>query len=229
MASIAHPRKFSTLMGYLAVEHTGQIVETSLFKGAYLRFGRLLMVCLSLYETGAILGRARRDKLSILARTFPVLKGHEDDFINLLQENARERLEKFGKEPDSFFNFIMSTELEKANLSLTGSNFKTLKKAFMKKFPLKEAEPIIKELGLEGIGFGSCFPELTEKIWRRTYESIDMDKWSKWRSYGLALSEKPLKMNFEEQEQIVLEMVSTYVSEHYPELIDPLELHLRQS
>ena len=57
------------------------------------------MVCISLYETGVILGRARREKLCMLARTFPVSEGHEDDFINLLQENARERLEKFGKEP----------------------------------------------------------------------------------------------------------------------------------
>ena len=123
----------------------------------------------------------------------------------------------------------MSTELEKANLSITGSNFKTLKKVFMEKFPLKEAESIIKELGLEGIGFGSCFPELTEKIWRRTYESIDMDKWSKYRSSGLVLSEKPPKMNLEEREQMVLKMVAAYVSEHCPELIDPLELHLHQS
>lgn len=200
-----------------------------MLRGSYIRFGRFLIVCSFLYEAGAILGRARRDKLMLLAKIIPVEEGREHGFINFLQRLARERLEKFGKEPTSFINFVMSTELEKVGLSLTASNFKTLKKAMEEKWPLAKTEPFIILRGEEGIGFGSCFPELTEKMWRRTYEAIDMDQWSEARAYGLTLPEKPPKMSFEEQEQNVLEMVATYVSEYYPELVDPLGLRLPQS
>ena len=226
MARNAHQ---PTLMGYLGMIPMRQMIGTRLFGGPYLLFSQVLTVSLFLYETGAILGRARRDRLSILAKIVPVLEGREDDFINFLQRLARERLEKFGKEPDSFFNFIMSTELEKVGLSLTGSEFKTLKKTFDDKFPLKGSEPLIKLIGEEGIGFGSCFPDLTEKIWRHAYESVDMDSWSEARAYGLTLSEKPPKMSFEEREQTVLDMVAIYAAVYYPELLDPLDLRLPQS
>ena len=226
MANKAHQ---PTFMGYLGMVPARKMIETSLFREPYIRFGGVLAVSTFLYETGAILGRARRDKLTLLAKIAPVLEGREDDFINFLQKQARERLEAFGKEPDSFFKFIISTELEKVGLSLTGSNLKTLKKAFEEKFPLKGDEPAIKLIGEEGIGFGSCFPDLTERMWRHAYESVDIDQWSEARAYGLTLPEKPPKMSFEEQEQTVLDMVAIYVAEYYPELLDPLNLRLPES
>lgn len=78
--------------------------------------------------------------------------------------------------------------------------------------------------GLEGIGFGSSFPQLTEKMYRNLHESIDMDVWSKWRAHGLAIPEKPTQMTLEEQEALILQMVAAYTSEYYPELLDLLDL-----
>lgn len=226
MARKVHPRRFSTLTGYLLVgmEPVDRMVKIGLFRGPSILFGQSIMAGGYLYDILAILGRARCKRLNILVKILPVLEGSEDDFINDVQKMARDRLEKFGKEPDSLVSFIFSTELEKVGLSLTDLNLEAFKKAMEERWPLKEAEPIIKSIGVEGLGFGSCFPELTEKIWKRAYESIDMDEWSKWRAYGLAISEKPPNLTFEEHEQSVLEMVATYTSEHYPELLDPLDL-----
>lgn len=223
MASNA-PRR--TLMGYLGMFLMGQMSETRLFRGPYIRFGRILTVSAFLYETGAILGRARRDKLSILAKIAPVLEGAEDDFINDMQEKARERLEKFGKEPNSFVDFVMSTELEAVGLSLTGSNLKALKKALNEKGSLREDWPAIAAIGIEGIGFGSSFPDLTERMLRRTYDSIDMDLWSKARAFGVNLPERPTIKSFEEREQTVLKEVAIFASKYYPELVDALDLRL---
>jgi hypothetical protein len=216
-----------TLMNYLGMVPMRQVVKTRLFGGPYIRFYDFLSVSLYLYESGAILGRAKRDKLMILAKMIidPGKAGRESEFIELLQQQAKKRLEKFGKEPTSFFMFFLSTELEKVGLSLTGSSIKTLKKAFDEKWPLnEETETPIEARGPEGIGFGSYFPELTEKMYRNFHENIGTDAWSEARAYGLSLPEKPTIISLEEQEETVLSMVASYASEYFPELIRPLGL-----
>jgi hypothetical protein len=141
-----------------------------------------------------------------------------------LQEQAKERLEKFGKEPDSFLDFIYSTELAKLGLSLTDfPDMKTMKKKLGEKFPLKGMiDRVIKMQGLEGIGFGSSFPDLTEKMVRNLYEHFDMNKWSEARAHGLNIPEKPRKISFEEREEEVLTEVANYTREYFPELVEPL-------
>ena len=222
-----------TLMGFLGIPIVTKAAKTRLFGGPYIRFYNLFEVLFYLYMTGAILGRARRDKVSELAKIFSV-PGREEEFMNWLQEQAKERLDKFrnevGKEPSTFTEFILFREFESATgMSLTGwfgnkKETKKLLKACDEKVPLEKAEPVIKEFQLEGIGFGSSFPELTEKMYRNSFENIDMDVWSKHRACGLAISEKPTIISLEEQEDIVLNMVATYASEYYPELLDPLDL-----
>lgn len=218
-----------TLMGYLGMIPVMKVTRTRLFGGPYIRLGDFLIVCSFLYEAGAILGRARHDKLTILAKAFPADPGKEDSFINDLQNEARKRLEEYEKEfkkqPNSFLDLVYVLELKKLGLSLGDTDFKTLKKAFGEKWPLKEAEPHIKFFGLEGIGFGSCFPELTVKMRLSHYiQNIGLDKWQKYREAGLHISEQPNIISLEEQEHDVLSMVAAYVSENYPELLDPLDL-----
>jgi hypothetical protein len=211
-----------TFIGFLSIPVVTKVAKTRLFGGPYVHFGGFLMVCSYLYENGAILGRAKRDKLTELAKMFSI-PGTEVENINSLQEQAKTRLKKFGGEPSSFYIFFISGELEKLGLSLS-SDLKVLKKAFKEKWSLKTTEPFIKIFGLEGIGFGSSFPELTEKMYRNSYENIDMDVWTKHRAHGLAIPEKPTIISLEEQEKTVLQMVAAYASEYYPELLDPLDL-----
>ena len=97
-------------------------------------------------------------------------------------------------------------------------------KACDEKVPLEKAEPSIKAFELEGIGFGSSFPELTEKMYRNTLENIDRDVWAEMRAHGAPITEKPRIVSLEELEEATLQMVVAYASEYYPELIDPLDL-----
>jgi len=222
IARKAHTRSKLYIMTYLSKEPLRQLVRISESRGLYLLCGQAILIGSFLYETLAILARARCDKLNILSQLF-IREGTEDSFINDMQKQARERLEGFGAEPDSFLDFVMLTEFESVGLNLTDPNLKAFKKAPMEKWPLKEAESILYSIGLEGIGFGSCFPELTEKLYRNYHESIDMDVWSKWAA-RLAIPEKPTIISLEEQEEIVLQMVAGYASEYYPELLDLLDL-----
>ena len=216
-----------TLMGFLGTGPVMKLTKTRLFGGPYIHFGGYLMVCSYLYENGAILGRARSDKLSTLAKMFPADPGKEDSFISELQNVAQERLNEykreFEKEPNSFLDIFYLLELKRVGLDLADTDLKTLRKASGEKYSLKQAEPYIKMFGLEGIGFGSRFPELTEKLYRNYHESIDMGVWSKWAA-RLGIPEKPTIISLEEQEKTVLQMVAAYASEYYPELLDSLDL-----
>lgn len=223
-----------TLMGFLGIPIVTKVAKTRLFRGPYIRFYNLFEVLSYLYMTGAILGRARRDNITELAKMFS-MPGGEEEFMNWLQKQAKERLDTFrnevGKEPDTFNEFILFKEFESAiGLSMedwfkayADGNTRIMRVAD-EKVPLEKAEPVIKEFQLEGIGFGSSFPELTEKMYRNAFENIDMDLWSKHRAHGLAIPEKPTIISLEEQEEIVLQMVATYTSEFYSELLDPLDL-----
>jgi hypothetical protein len=244
------------LMDYLSLSSVSQVTEERGFLGGtYIRLYNYFWVLSFLYESGAILGRARRDKLSILEKMlFP--GGNAPSFLSVkvLQDKADERLyryrQRFGKEPDTFGEFIFERELQIATgLNLTDSleafergNKKALK-PFDKKVPLEKAGaewgkniPIektqaeIRMFVAEGIGFGSLFPELTEGILRNYYESIqvDMDAWHKERKTNLTTPQKPKILSLEEQEETILKIVAECAKECYPELLGPLDLRRYQ-
>ena len=221
-----------SLMGFLGTTAITKVTETRLFGGRYLRLLNFLGLLSYLYESGAILGRAICNKLRILTKMLVVPGAEIDKFIKISGDAAKERLDTFrnevGNEPDTFNEFILLRALER----LTGPSpdLKALKKVFSQKVPLEKAWIDIQTFGVEGIAFGSSFPELTEKMYRNSYESPDVDKWSKARAYGLDIPEKPEIISLEEQEEVILQMVTAYASEYYPELLDPLDLrgHLKE-
>jgi hypothetical protein len=188
-----------------------------------------------MYESGAILGRARRNKLAILEKMITRPEAVEGESIKMLEKLAKERLAAFrqevGKEPDTFFEFVQQRELQEATgISLSGSveayiaGNKKIRKEFDKKISLESAEAMIKMFGLQGIGFGGFFPELTERMYKNVYEHIDSEIWSEAREAGLGIPESPTVDSLEDREEAVLQMVAAYASEYYPELLEPLNL-----
>jgi len=162
--------------------------------------------------------------------------------IAFIQSEAKARLKKFteqkGKEPDTFNDFIALTELEEAakvmGLSIDEdayyqdpkSHLKNLGKLYSHEVALDDVYKNILNCSLYGIGFGSRFPELTVRMYKNTYENIDVDmkEWAEARSYGLNIPEKPDFIPLEEREKEILAIVAGYTGEYYPELLDPLDL-----
>jgi len=198
-----------------------RFVEKGFLGKHRIKFSHLIMVSQFLYETGAIIGRARRDKLQILGKMLAV-PGKETEFTSWLQELSQNRLTNYGKEPDTFFSFIWNTELAKAGLKMDWS--KEFVKACDQKIPTDAAEPIIKSLGLEGIGFGSKFPSLTEKMLKQQYESDKSDTIAEMRKYGAKIDERSLHVALIDREKEILTALGIYVNEYFPELLKSLEL-----
>lgn len=224
-----------SLTGLLSEIPLKQALKKQLFGGHYLRLWDYFATLSFQYESGAILGRAKRDKISTLVNMLVVPGADTKKFMKSMQDQANERLEKFrselGEEPNTFYDFIFYREFEGVvGLSLnkvfeehTRGN-KKVAKVFDRKVSLDIAWPVIQTYGAGGIGFGKSFPELTEKMYRNATENINMDEWSKAREYGLAIPEKPDIVSLEEREKSLLQIVAAYASEYYPELIDPLNL-----
>jgi hypothetical protein len=222
-------------MGFLDMSAVMKVTQKQRFGGFYIRLCNFFEILSLQYECGAILGRARRNKLDILEKMLliPGTKGKLMKLCVVLQGLAKERLDGFrkdvGREPETFLEFILVRAFENKGLSLTGwsgdkKETKKMTEACDEKVPLEKAEPEIKMYGLEGIDFGSSFPELTEKMHRSAYENAGMDVWSEARAHGLDVPEQRRILSFEEQEETVLQMVASYTSEYYPDLLDPLDL-----
>jgi len=221
-------------LGYLSREPIGRILEKDILGRSYVRFLPFLITGWELYMIAAALGHARRDKFEILVNLFydrpqkrDELKSLTNDLTNLAQKRLDDYRSSYGKKPDSFFDLFIRTELNRAGLSFEMPP-KRFEKAAKMKISLKmEHGPtfLAQDFIMEGIAFGASFHELTEKMWKRVSE-IDLDEWRKWRERGLDIAEQPIPVTLEETEQEVLHVVAVYVSEYYPQLMEPLGLQL---
>ena len=86
-----------TLIEFLSSVPVRREVKKPLFGGHYLRFDAFCHILCFVYEEGALLGRARRDKLSILEKML-IIPGIEFKPIENAQEMAKERLAQYLKE-----------------------------------------------------------------------------------------------------------------------------------
>jgi len=211
-----------SLVTYLALEPTRQVLRSRLIGGPYLTFGSFLSLCAYLYENSALISRAKRDKLFVLEKILgrPPQPGQ---LVAKLKQMAKERLASFGGSPTSFFSFIIETELKKLGLSLSPPHPKVMK-AFSEKLPFKKAALFIEMWTTEGFGFGAAFPDLTEQMYRRFHENIDKRDWADAKAAGLSLPESPTVIRLEEQEQTALAILATYAREYHSELVEPLGL-----
>lgn len=254
-----------TFIDFLGYKPVMALAKKSLFGKPYLTFNAYCAVLASVYESAAVVGRAKSDKLSIIEKIIAAqysqygpepIKDHQI-------RAAKERLDEFkkerGREPHSFLEFIQVKQLENAIpdeklkglfsrlydmrqkgragervtnklgelTQLSFESKKAMKKVLKKlemKVSLVGAEPGIRLLGREGIGFGSSFPKLTERMFRNLHENIDMLGWSEAAVHALALPAKPPIITLEEGEEEILQIVAVYTNRYWPEMLDPLDL-----
>ncbi len=214
-----------------------------LFGRTYVRAIDFIDIQEQLYSIGAALGHTLRGKLDSLEKLLfvPGAKESEADRIMSLckkdaRKNFKEFVNEFGREPDTFGDLIsyrtLGKKLRNADVRLSAEEAveaytqgdRRIKKIFNEKGDLEDGEigQILGIMLLQGIHFGSSFPELTEKMYQRA-QMEDNDFWTaKWQ--GVTIPEEFKATGLEETEGAVLQMVAAYTSEYYPELLDSLDL-----
>jgi len=246
-----------SLQGFLVWILLKSLVRKTLIGKRYIPLATCLLLFQVEYETGAVLGRAMRDKLDILKKMLSIPGLNLVNVIKDVQEAEKKRLDDFkkehGDEPKTFGDFIYWPLWERATgLTLDGlfkpsdiENHEIIRKRLSKiiqkklgvKVSLDEAQPRISDFLLEGLGFGSTFPELTENMCKNVYayKKNDEELWRISRALGFSTPEDLLRRvglpttvgqppTLKEQEELVLGRVAVYASQHYPELLDSLDL-----
>ena len=211
-----------TLVQHLAREPLKRFAKTGPFFWAGMRFSKLLLVSSYVYEAAALLARARSDKLDLLEEMLGEQE-YEGPWTAYLQQQAQERLDQMGKEPTSFFSLVWTSEQARLGLA-TGIDFTTLRHVMDQRIGRADSRQAIERIGVEGIGFGAAFPDLTEKIYRKAHEQSEsvelMESWARGRYSSPTEPKVPL----EEREREVLSAVAAYAQAHYPNLVEPLGL-----
>ncbi len=202
-----------------------------------------LLPCI--YECGAVLGRARRAKVELLELMIPLSHSRiqalhpkpvrrETSIVNSAKEAASLRLDEFttkkDREPMSFTELVDSTIVATffpADITVKERE-KSSQLIFRRPFSLNEVYPYLRVFLLEGVGVGSTFPDLTERLFGNRYQSIDMAKWNKskkeTRQQGMVFPEEPTAINLIAFERDILITIAMVSEDSYPQLLQPLDL-----
>ena len=213
-----------TLGQYMSKGTLGPLVRKKLFGGYEVPLGPCLInVSTWLFQKGAILGRARFDRLDVLVKLLSCDPEREEDACSELRRVAKKRLDNFGREPHSFHTYWWETEF--STFDFTDSN--VLKSLSVKKVCLEEIASSVDYWLYSGIAFGATYPQLVAKIWIQTYETSKPNEWAMAREqYGLDIPEEQTLLPLDEMEQGVLLEVGRYVFDFFPQLMEPLGLKM---
>jgi hypothetical protein len=191
-----------------------------LFFAPYLPFQRYLGCYQEAFEVGVVLGYAFRNRLAVFAKLFSE-PGHEQEVVTFMQELGERRLREVG-EARGFFDLATLAEEHRIKANWQESGITEAEIGRLEKYHKMSAKKASGNLYVAvntGIGFGSAFPELTEKLWKVRHErAIDRDEWAKWRKMGYG-DEPPEPVPLAKRQEDLLTLVELFVSKACPELL----------
>ena len=188
----------------------------------YIYLGQVLTVSFWLYETGAILGRLCKKRITSVLKTFE-FEDKLASFTSYWETQAKERLNKFAGNPTNFPVFVITTDLD----MYFGATLDDYMRLANNKFKRNEGERLLQIVNtsmIEGIMFGSIYPDLTLDILKNEYENIDMENWEEARKYGVSLPESPSIKTVADKENETTVLFKDYLTEYHPGLIKELQL-----
>ncbi|MBU4227135.1 hypothetical protein KJ987_02680 [bacterium] len=201
---------YINLQGFLANVIVESLTRNTLFEKHYVSLAKCISLLQLGYETGAVLGYARGNKLDILNKMLSMQDMIFDNIIKDMQKSEKKRLDDFKKEhggkPDTFADFIYWPLWERATGLTLDDLFKPLgwetlgrtrkrlsniiQKKLGSKVPFEQAQPEIGGFLLGGLGFGSTFPDLTVKMFKNIYnKKNEGELWSISKTLGLSTPE----------------------------------------
>jgi len=230
-----------TFVDFLGYRPAMAMAKKRLFGGPYITFNDYCGVLASVYESSAVVGRAKSNKLSIIEKIIEAqYPRYGPEPIKDLQKKVKEHLDEFkkerGREPHSFLEFIQVKQLENAlqhegiigretlkslEIGDTSSGKKVIEKLIgdisSDKKAMKKLEMKISLRGTEiGIrifgGEGIAFGISFPELTERMYRNLHEN------------TEEPPIITLEEGEEEILKIVAVYTNRYWPEMLDPLDL-----
>ncbi|MFC2048334.1 ribonuclease H-like domain-containing protein [Chloroflexota bacterium] len=214
-SSISRSPGKSTLFSHLGSPALEQVSRAGLAGQSYVPLSGLLHVCAYMYETGAILGRARQDRLlELLSMSFSA-----DEVQYCLAELRyllRRRLEKSGRYAHSFYTFYLHGTMRDMNMNFDINGMREAHHNIRDKI---EAGHFLEYAGAEGLLLGGWYPDLAEKMYGKGYGAQENIINEMTRGVAL-LPEETTITSIQEREQAILNSLNAFISQYPPELAD---------
>jgi len=207
----------STLFCQIGSPALDQVSRTGPAGKSYVPLSGLLQVCAYLYETGAILGRARQDRLlELMSMSFAAeeVQFHLAELRSLL----RRRLEKSGRYAHSFYTFYLHGTMRDMNIYFDISG---MRKAHNDVRDKTGVGNFLEHAGAEGLLLGAWYPDLAEKMYGKGYGAQE-DIINEMTRRVAVLPEETAIASIQEREELILSKVGVYVSRYHPELANTL-------
>jgi len=234
-----------TLAEHIVGEQLARLAQKKLSGGYEVPLLQFLPLGLWLFGKGAIFGRARRDKLDVVVKMFvepeavstlfaPLglpeqeAKSYQWDLVSLRKvasDGIRYYRDYHQKEPESLLDLLLTSF---APREVDFRDFDKARELAKETIRLGIALQQLDSWLFIGISLGAIFPELTERMWRQSYETTDHESWELAWKAGLNIPEEFTPLPLEEMEHEVLVEVASYASEYFPDLVDPLNLRLHK-
>ena len=232
---MAKPQKTPTLAETLMISIIQPLIKKPLFGKQRLPLKAFLSVGGFLFETGAVLGWAYRDRQLAFVRVI-ALPETPDQRVRLMRLKAKERVAEWESLNDSFYLFVYETELARRGhpISMMASENEDWERS---KENMRRVSNWVKEQSLdlhtawtelhyifyEGIGYGFEFPEETQRRWRAVYEKPktpdDLISWHMAYQYGVVTTPEPAPIQtWDEHVSEVKDALREYITEFKPAL-----------
>lgn len=210
----------STLGEEFLLECLPHVVSKRLFGGYQMPLGGMVYAGLWVFQKGALLGRARRSSFQALASLIAE-PGRGESLAQVMRQSAEDRMRRSSSsQVTTFWEFWQLTEYP----DIAFGDLEVLKVLGRKKIRLGEVLPKTDLWAADGIGFGAMFPDVTESLWRRSYEISDPEKWKRARQIGVELPEQQDLLPLEEIEPQVLAEVRAFAQQNRPNHLSLLTL-----
>jgi hypothetical protein len=211
------------------------LIKKPLFGKQRLPLKAFLSVGGFLFETGAVLGWAYRDRQLAFVRVI-ALPETPDQRVRLMRLKAKERVAEWESLNDSFYLFVYETELARRGhpISMMASENEDWERS---KENMRRASDWVKEQSLdlhtawtelhyifyEGIGYGFEFPEETQRRWKAVYEKPktpdDLISWHMAYQYGVVTTPEPAPIQtWDERVSELKDALRGYITEFKPAL-----------
>lgn len=211
----------------LAQHYVGQQVEAKglISKRKFVRMGPLIMTGAFLFETGAVLGRAMRDRLATFTYPFCSTTPDNAELADFIRRQGQ-AVASAAPEVNTIHELVFISEMRKADPTLPAEQWSAW---LLANGDAEVTVDLAGQMGLmyqsSGAGFGAEFPDRFEELYANSYARQDPADWKRMHEAGLDIpSEQDGFVPLDARTKNDLNMFAEYCAEFYPEYVAQLGL-----
>lgn len=220
---LAKQQEIPTLAEAFMVPLAQPYIKKPLFGKRRLPLAAFLTVGGFLFETGAVLGYAFKDRQLAFEKVIGLPEA-PGQLVRFMRLKAKERMAEGKSQDDSLALFVYKTHVARLGHPMNWSSIKEMERftdwLSKQSLDLDAASSGLQILFYEGVGYGFEFPEDTQQTWKASYETREnILTWREAYQYGVVhIPEPPPIQTWDERVSELKDALKGYIAEFKPTL-----------